>query len=368
MASGTCTSEIKPILEKALLGDALDPEEIIRLLSARDREEKEELFKAADEVRKACVGDEIYLRGIIEFSSFCRRNCHYCGLRAQNADIHRYRISDDEILSRARILRDTSCTTVVLQSGEDSFYDRDRLCSIISRIKDETSLTITLSIGERPCEDYKAFKDAGADRYLLRHETASRSLYRTLHPGHELDERISCLVMLKRLGYEVGSGCIVGLPGQSAADLANDVLLLRDLDIDMIGIGPFIPHPGTPLGNHPAGGTDLVLNMIAVLRLVTRDTNIPATTALGVLDAGARRRAFEAGANVFMPNFTPDPYTAYYEIYPGKGPEAGAIAKISDGAYAALFEGMGRRIGSSYGYRVRKACVPEMESCRGGSQ
>ncbi|MRR36729.1 [FeFe] hydrogenase H-cluster radical SAM maturase HydE, partial [bacterium] len=160
-----------------------------------------------------------------------------------------------------------------------------------------------------------------------------------------------CLRWLGELGYEVGSGCIVGLPGQGIEDLADDVLLFRDLDIDMIGVGPFIPHPGTPLAGSPAGDTDLVLNMIAVLRLVTKDTNIPATTALGVLDAEARRTAFRAGANVFMPNFTPDPYTAYYEIYPGKGPEAGAIAKTAEGGYKAFFEGMNRPVGTGYGYR-----------------
>ncbi|HQI02013.1 MAG TPA: [FeFe] hydrogenase H-cluster radical SAM maturase HydE [Deltaproteobacteria bacterium] len=366
--SATCTSEITSILEKAIEGAELDRDEIVRLLSARDGEEKEALYKAADEVRKACVGDEIYLRGIIEFSAYCRRNCHYCGLRAQNRDIHRYRIPDEEILSRAKLLKERSCTTVVLQSGEDAYYNTERLCRIIRRIKDETALAITLSIGERSYGEYEAFREAGAERYLLRHETASRELYRSLHPGHELEDRIACLRMLKRLGYEVGSGCIVGLPGQSIADLADDVLLLKGLDIDMIGVGPFIPHPGTPLGSHPAGGTGPVLNMLAVLRLVTKDTNIPATTALGVLDPEARRRAFAAGANVFMPNFTPDPYTAYYEIYPGKGPEAGAIAKASDSGYAVFFEGMGRRIGTGYGYRTRKACTPETQSCPGGPQ
>ena len=365
MVSVISTSEISFILEKARQGEPLDKGGIIRLLSVSD-EEKEALFRAADRVRKACVGDEIYLRGIIEFSSYCRRNCHYCGLRAQNRNIHRYRIPDEEIVSRAKALRNKSCTTVVLQSGEDKFYDTDKLCRLIRRIKDETALAITLSVGERSFEDYEAFREAGADRYLLRHETASKSLYRTLHPGHELEERIACLNMLKDLGYEVGSGCIVGLPGQGVDDLADDVLLLRELDIDMIGIGPFIPHPGTPLKNRPVGSTDLVLSMLAVLRLVTRDTNIPATTALGVLDPVARKKAFEAGANVFMPNFTPDPYTAYYEIYPGKGPEAGAIAKISDGGYDALFEGMGRTIGLGYGYRPGKGCTSKMETPNGG--
>ena len=347
----TSTSELKEIIELTAAGELPDRNGIVRMLSVRDPGEREALFNAADLVRKTCVGDEIFLRGIIECSGYCIRNCHYCGLRAQNKGIHRYRIPDDEIVQRAKGLKERLCTTVVLQSGEDPHYDKERLCSIISRIKEETGLAITLSIGERPYDDYRAFREAGADRYLLRHETANPELYRKLHPGYELSDRVQCLKWLGELGYEKGSGCIVGLPGQTIGDLADDVLLFRGLDIDMIGVGPFIPHPGTPLANNPAGDTDLVLNMIAVLRLVTRDTNIPATTALGVLDPESRRRAFHAGANVFMPNFTPDPYTAYYEIYPGKGPEAGAIAKASEGGYKTLFEGMARPIGTGFGYR-----------------
>lgn len=344
----------------------LTEDEIVRLLSLTEPEEREALFRAADAVRKACVGDEIFLRGIIEFSGHCVRNCHYCGLRAQNRDITRYRISDDEIVARAKVLEEKLCTTVVLQSGEDPFYDRDRLCSIIRRITNETSLAITLSVGERSFDDYRAFKEAGADRYLLRHETSNPRLYRQFHPGFEPEDRIRCLKWLKELGYEVGSGCIIGLPGQTVEDLARDVLFIKNLDIDMIGIGPFIPHPGTPLKNTPQGDTDMVLKMLAVLRLMTRDTNIPATTALGVIDPVARRKAFLAGANVFMPNFTPDPYTALYEIYPGKGPEAGAIAKASEGGYVFLFEGMGRSIGKGHGYRDKKACRPGCGTQAGG--
>jgi biotin synthase len=366
MANVTCISETAGIIGKAAAGDKLHRDEIARLLSLTAPEDKEALFQAADAVRRACVGDEIFLRGIIEFSGYCSRNCHYCGLRAENSDIHRYRIPDNEILSRARMLREKQCTTVVLQSGEDPYYDVGRLCTIVKRIKDETSLAITLSVGERTCEDYRAFKEAGADRYLLRHETSNPELYRKLHPGFELEDRLQCLKWLGELGYEVGSGCIIGLPGQTVNDLANDVLLIRELDIDMIGIGPFIPHPGTPLKDTPAGDTDMVLKMLAVLRLLTRDTNIPATTALGVIDPGARRKAFLAGANVFMPNFTPDPYTAYYEIYPGKGPEAGAIAKASEGGYVSLFEGMGRSIGTGYGYREKKECRPGYGRRAGG--
>ncbi len=353
----TCTSDALQIIDRAGKGETIGREEIACLLSLTEPGDREALFREADRVRRHYVGDEVYLRGIIEFSGFCCRNCLYCGLRSENGAIHRYRIPDEEIVERAKTLRENLCTTVVLQSGEDPYYDTGRLCSIISRIKEETGLAITLSIGERPYDDYRAFKAAGAGRYLLRHETANPDLYRALHPGYELEDRVQCLRWLGGLGYEVGSGCIVGLPGQTVEDLADDVLLFRDLDIHMIGVGPFIPHPGTPLAEYPAGCTDLVLNMIAVLRLVTRDTNIPATTALGVLDAEARKTAFRAGANVFMPNFTPDPYTDYYEIYPGKGPEAGAIAKGIEGGYRAFFSGMGRPVSTGYGYRQHALCT-----------
>ncbi len=349
----TCTSsDLDQVLARAEGGGRLSRIEITDLVSLRKPGEIERLYLAADRVRKDCVGDEIFLRGIIEFSNNCSRNCCYCGLRAENSGINRYRIPDNEIIGRARSLKDNLCTTVVLQSGEDPYYDTERMCRIISSIKAETALAITLSIGERPYGDYRAFKEAGADRYLLRHETANPVLYRTLHPGYELEDRVQCLRWLRELGYEVGSGCIVGLPGQTAEDLADDVLLLQELDIDMIGVGPFIPHPGTPLAGYPAGDTDLVLNMMAVLRIVTGDTNIPATTALGVLDEEARQTAFRAGANVFMPNFTPEPYQAYYDIYPGKGAEAGVIAKAVDGGFRGFSEGKGRNIGTGYGFRA----------------
>lgn len=363
--SATCASEVSSLISGALRGDDLGRDEIAFLLSIEGPGERRALYQAADCVRKARVGDEVFLRGIVEFSGHCRRNCHYCGLRAQNRGAARYRIPEDAIVSRAHDLKNMACTTIVLQSGEDPYYDTDRVCRLVERIKAETALAVTLSIGERSYDEYRAFRQAGADRYLLRHETASRELYRALHPGRGLDERIRCLQWLKELGYETGSGCIVGLPGQSVRDLAGDVLLLRELDIDMIGIGPFIPHPGTPLGGYEAGSPDLVLKMTAVLRLVTGDTNIPATTALGVLDPTARALAFQAGANVFMPNFTPDPYTARYEIYPGKPRGVETFSGIY-GDHASFFEGIGRVIGRGYGNRSRTPREDLTRACAEG--
>ncbi len=329
----------------------LSRDEIIELLSLDTPGDMEGLFQAADRVRKEYVGDEVFLRGIIEFSNYCRNNCLYCGLRRDNLPAERYRMEDDEILGLAKAIQSRACSTVVLQSGEDPLYNRDRMCRIITRIKDDTGLAITLSIGQRPYEDYKAFREAGADRYLLRHETANPDLYANLCPGRTLDERIQCLKWLRELDYEVGMGCMVGLPGQTVEDLADDVLLIKGLGADMIGIGPFIPHEQTPLNNHAPGDALLVLKMLAVIRLVTRDTNIPSTTALGVLDGASRKKAFEAGANIFMPVFTPQDYARLYEIYPGKGNVKKADGAIQD--FKAFFDSIGRPLGIGPGGRRR---------------
>jgi biotin synthase len=347
----TSTSEaINSILSRAVDGQELCREEVISLLSLNDQAGTEALFRAADRVRQEYVGDEIFLRGIIEFSSSCRNNCRYCGLRRDNKGLRRYRIPDHEIVELAKAIEAGGCTTVVLQSGEDPYYTRERLYQIISRIAEETSLAVTLSLGERSWEDLRAFKAAGADRYLLRHETANPELFAGLCPGRSLDTRIQCLRNLRKLGYEVGSGCMVGLPGQTVEDLADDILLMKRLDIDMAGIGPFIPQEQTPLKDCPAGDVNVVLRMVAVTRLVTKDTNIPSTTALGVLDKEIRKQAFHAGANVFMPDFTPHSYARDYEIYAGKGLVSSDARKTMD-SYLEFFRSMGRPIGKGKGFR-----------------
>ncbi len=350
----TCASEAASgMILRAEQGHMLSRDEIIELLSLETPADMEGLFQAADRVRKECVGDEIFLRGIIEFSSYCRNNCLYCGLRRDNLLVERYRMEDDVIVGLAKAIKSRGCSTVVLQSGEDPFYTREHMRRIIEGIKDETGLAITLSIGQRSYEDYKAFREAGADRYLLRHETANKNLYANLCPGRTLDERTQCLKWLKELDYEVGMGCMVGLPGQTAEDLADDVLLIKELGADMIGIGPFIPHEQTPLNDHAPGDALLVLKMLAIIRLVTRDTNIPSTTALGVLDGASRKKAFEAGANIFMPVFTPQDYARRYDIYPGKGNVKKADGAIQD--FKAFFDSIGRPIGKGPGGRRRKS-------------
>jgi biotin synthase len=331
--------------------DALSRPEIIRLLELSETEAREILFPAANAVRKTGVGDEIFLRGIIEFSNICVQDCLYCGLRRSNTHLKRYRMTEAEILAAARRIREEGIGTVVLQSGEDGSFTQQRLCSLVEKIKMDTGLAITLSIGERSKEEYRAFHEVGADRYLLKYETTSESLYRTLRPERRLDDRLRSLTALKKLGYEVGTGNIVGLPGQSPGILADDLLLMKALDADMLGIGPLLPHPQTPLASSPPGELFMTLKVLAVARLMTKTTNIPATTALGILDADGRVRALEGGANVVMPDFTPPLYRRHYEIYPGRE-RAMDLSAFLQQLYSDI-EKVGRKIGRSRGERQR---------------
>ena len=339
------------LIGKAQEGKDLNRKEIIQLLSLPAKYSPE-LFSAADKVRKEQVGDEIFLRGIIEFSNHCERNCLYCGLRKGNASLSRYRMTEDEILATAEQIKKTGVPTVVLQSGEDSFYSQDIICRLIERIRKETDLIITLSIGERALTDYKAFQQAGANRYLLKHETASLELYRYLRPGCEWENRLQCLRRLKELGFETGTGNMVGLPGQTPEILADDLLVMKYLDADMLGIGPFIAHPDTPLSGIGNEDIELTLRVLSLARLITRNTNIPATTALATLHPQGRLLALQAGANVVMPDFTPEIYKSLYDIYPGRKDVGPAVEIIS--CLEKDFHTIGRTINYSIGHRQVK--------------
>lgn len=293
----------------------LSRNEIIDIL--KDDSQNDWLFSLADKTRHEYVGDAVHLRGLIEFSNVCKRTCKYCGLRCENKDLDRYRIEPDDIVLYAKKAVEMGYRTVVLQSGEDSFYTKEILCDVIKRIK-ELDVALTLSIGERSFEDYKAFKDAGADRYLIRIETSDRDLYKQMHPNMDFDNRVRCLKDLKKLGYEVGSGCLVGLPNQTIESFADDILFFKEIGADMIGIGPFIAHPHTPLKDVKNGDFTLALKVMALTRLVLKDINIPATTAMETLNPKGRIIALQSGANVVMPNVTTTEYRAKYEIYPGK--------------------------------------------------
>lgn len=291
----------------------LSKKEIIDILKSPDTD----IFKEADEVRKKYVGDGVHLRGLIEFSNICKCNCLYCGLQSSNKHVNRYRLSKDEILDIAKKGVDEGFKTIVLQSGEDDYFNTKLMCEIISGIKN-LGVALTLSIGEKSFEDYKAFKDAGADRYLLRIETTDKILYKKMHPYADFDNRMRCLYDLKKLGYETGTGCLVGLPDQTVESLAEDILFFKELDADMIGIGPFIPHPDTPLKDANTGSLDLAIKVMAITRILLKDINIPATTAMESLRADGRLLALQSGANVVMPNLTDDYHKKMYEIYPNK--------------------------------------------------
>lgn len=312
------------LLNKCIATGDLSREEIIFLLSLEEdtrwhgESSRRALISAADEVRKRFCGDEVHIRGLIEFSNTCKNDCLYCGLRRSNLSVNRYRMTPDEIVETALKLAGKGFGTVVLQSGEDMYYTAEVVEDIIRRIKASADIAITLCLGERPFKDYALWKEAGADRYLLRHETSNPELFAKVHPDSTLEKRLGCLRELKRLGYQVGAGCMVGLPGQTVEDMANDILLLKDLEVDMAGIGPFIPHPNTPLADAAPGSLDMTIKMIALARIVTRDALLPATTATGSVDEFGREKALEAGANVVMPNHTPMAYRVDYEIYPNK--------------------------------------------------
>jgi len=308
---------LQKTVQKLVTGQDVPISDLIGLLSTEDRLTIAYLHAAADQKRREMVGDAVLLRGIIEISNVCSQNCLYCGLRKDNRRLPRYRMSQTEIVEVAGKIMACGISTVVLQSGEDQ-TPTEQISALVRTIKKETDLFVTLSLGERDCEDFRRFKEAGADRYLLKHETSSRALFEKVRPGSSYENRRLCLQALKDLDFETGGGNLIGLPGQTTADLAADLLYLKTLQPDMIGIGPFIPHPETPLADCPPGSSNLTLKVVSLARLVVPHANIPATTALGVLDKSGRISALRSGANVVMLDFTPERYRQYYDIYPGK--------------------------------------------------
>jgi len=310
--------------------NTLNKSDILHLLNLSEPSELDRLYNKANEVRKQYKGDEVHLRGIIELSNYCARWCTYCGINAGNKQLERYRMPVEEIVITAQKAWELGYKTVVLQSGEDKFYTIDIVEEIIHSIKNTTSLIITLGLGERPEEEFIRMKQAGADRYLLKHETSDKELYKKLHPDMSFENRINCLKVLKKLGFETGSGIMIGIPGQTLESIAEDILLFKELNIDMIGMGPYISHPNTPLHedflklgyftpDFKVDLEELVYKIIATTRLVNKTAHIPATTALATTNpASGRELALTRGANVVMPNVTDIKYRKLYEIYPAK--------------------------------------------------
>lgn len=292
----------------------MNKDEIVEILTCKSADI---YYKKADAIRRKYCGNIVHLRALIEFSNFCKKQCLYCGINAKNKNVKRYRLSEQDIVKSAKYAQKIGIKTIVLQSGEDDYFDVKKMCSIIEKIK-ELNLVITLSIGEKTKDEYRAYKDSGADRYLLRIETTDENLYKKLHPNSDFKNRLKCLYNLKELGFELGSGIMVGLPQQSIESIADDILFFKKIDVDMVGLGPFISNSETELKNFPNGSYELALRSIAATRLLMPDINIPATTAMETLLKEGRKIALQSGANVVMPNITPQNIRGNYSLYPNK--------------------------------------------------
>jgi biotin synthase len=352
---------LEDIFRKIETEEDLNKEDLVRLLASEDRDILTRLYSAADEIRRKYVGDEVHLRGLIEFSNYCRKNCAYCGIRRDNRKLARYRLHPDEILDAARDAEALDYRTVVLQSGEDPYYTVEKLEELVKKIKRETDLAVTLSIGERPRSEYERLFRAGADRFLLRFETSNPDLYKRLHPDSKFEERMGILRWLAEIGYQVGSGIMIGLPGQTIEDLAQDILTFKELDLDMVGVGPYICHEDTPLAGNPNGTVEMTFKVIALTRIVTKNAHIPATTALASLrPADGREQALELGANIVMPNVTPVKYRAMYELYPHKIC-IHEEARQCQGCITGRILSIGRPIGTGHGHTLK---IPKQKVVR----
>lgn len=323
-------------------GDLSDDE--LKILIESD-EFNEPLAEAADIRRRENYGDKVYIRGLIEFTNYCRNNCYYCGIRRDNKKAERYRLTKDEILLCCDEGYKLGFRTFVMQGGEDPYYTDEMICDIVSKIKSRyPDCAVTLSIGEKPRESYQAFFDAGADRYLLRHETADPEHYGKLHPeAMSLENRKECLFDLKEIGYQVGSGFMVGSPYQTTENLISDLRFLQKLQPDMIGIGPYITHADTPFAEFKSGDVMLTLRLVSILRLMFPYALIPSTTALGTIHPQGRELGLKAGANVVMPNLSPVSVRKLYSLYENK---------ICTGEEAAQCRGCLERRVESAGYKI----------------
>lgn len=337
-------------LNNILLQKDFSKDDIIFMLHSETEEGKQILFRKADEVRKKFCGDEVQIRGIIEFSNYCDQNCLYCGLRKANQKITRYRMNVDEILQTAEVIFNAGVRTIVLQSGEDIYFTSSQIADIINSIKRNFDVAITLSLGERELDEYDCWKNAGADRYLLKHETANKKLYSYFHNKQKLSERLFHLKYLKSIGFQIGSGNIIGLPKQTIGDIADDILLCKELDVDMASFSPLIINKETPFKKYTDADLQLALRTMAVARIVLKNVHIPSTTALGTLHKQGRELGLQCGANVIMPNFTPVIYSSLYKIYPQKNKNntLNDIIKLR-----SMLSSIGRTMGETKGHSMK---------------
>lgn len=310
----------KELIIKLRDNHILERNEFKQLITDLCPDDEEFLYEEARKLREIYYGKEVYTRGLIEFTNYCTKDCLYCGIRAGNSDCERYRLSEDQIFECASIGYRLGFRTFVLQGGEDPFFDDDTFLRIIKRIKSSfPDCAITMSVGEKSRKSYEAFYQAGADRYLLRHETISSDHYSMLHPrGQNIDSRIKCLKDLKDIGYQVGVGIMIGSPGQTIDHIINDLFFMKEFQPQMVGMGPFIPHEQTPFKNKESGKLRDVLHIISIVRLMLPEVLLPSTTALGTIFPTGRELGIKAGANVVMPNLSPKGVRAKYTLYDGK--------------------------------------------------
>ena len=312
--------EIYDLIYKLETSHSLSLSEYQLLIEGRDEEAASLLREKAVSLRKKFYGNRVFIRGLIEFTNYCKNDCLYCGIRSSNKNAHRYRLSEDQIIQCACEGYGLGFRTFVLQGGEDPYFADEKLCQIIRRIKaSHPDCAITLSVGERPLESYRALKEAGADRYLLRHETAGAEHYAKLHPERQrFQERMEALRNLRKAGFAVGAGFMVGSPYQTSSDLARDLKFIEEFQPEMCGIGPFIPHKETPFAACPAGSADLTCYLLSIIRLIKPNILLPATTALGTIKPDGREQGILSGANVVMPNLSPVQVRKDYSLYDGK--------------------------------------------------
>lgn len=343
------------LAEKLIRTRRLDREEYQALLRAADVPEvRKRLTDEAVRLRRQYYGNAIYIRGLIEFTNYCKNNCYYCGIRRSNSHAARYRMTPEEILSCCRNGYEMGFRTFVLQGGEDPYFTEERVAQLVRAVKTQfPDCAVTLSIGEKPRESYRRFREAGADRYLLRHETASARHYAALHPPDmRLSERKQCLYDLKSLGYQTGAGFMIGSPEQTLAELAEDLVFLGELSPQMVGIGPFIPHHDTRYAKEPAGSVELTLFLLSVLRIMLPQALIPATTALGTLDKEGREKGILAGANVVMFNLSPVEHRKQYALYDHKICALEDTAKQKE-SFARRMQAWGYELAEDKGDAVR---------------
>lgn len=310
----------KQLIDKLETTSRLTKEEWITLIENRNHDTARYLFAKARDWQQKYFGNRIYTRGLIEFTNYCKNDCYYCGIRRSSHSAERYRLTKEQIMDCCETGYQLGFRTFVLQGGEDGWFTQLKLEEIVRAIKENyPDCAITLSLGERSKESYQGLFEAGADRYLLRHETADSTHYKSLHPPElSAERRQQCLWDLKEIGYQTGTGFMVGSPGQTAAHLAQDMLFIRELEPHMVGIGPFVPHHDTPFAQETGGTVELTLFMIGLLRIMLPKLLLPATTALGTIDPQGREQGILAGANVVMPNLSPSTVREKYQLYDNK--------------------------------------------------